>query len=218
MSQGDLPTRPLSFFRMMSDFSDDDSYEYESDLESEDEDVVAEALFYDTDEDESVSSKGERQFDAESSAGEAKIEEEELYLTDSHENDTHIASPADNEHEDVQIIGNHQTKATGQGTRRSTSLLHDDLLAGNCVFFSIDLETGGENCGIVQLSAVAFKLDGTLLGEYNSYVKPPDGSIRNQNAMEVTGLGPRDPRISSAKPLQEVRADFKGVRRDFAAK
>ena len=203
---------------MMSDFSDDDSFECESDLESEDEDVVAEALFYDTDEDESVSSKGERQIDAESAAGEAKIEEEELDLTDSHENDTHIASRADNEHEDAQIIGNHQAKATGQGPRSSTSILHDENLEGNCVFFSIDLKTGRRKLWIVQLSAVAFKLDGNQLGEFKRYVQPPDVSIWNQNAMEVTGLGPRDPRISSAKPLQEVRADFKGVRRDFAAK
>ena len=42
-------------------------------------------------------------------------------------------------------------------------MLPDDLLAGNCIFFSIDLETGGENCDIVQLLAVAFKLDGTQL-------------------------------------------------------
>ena len=42
----------------MSDFSDDDSFEYESDLESKDEDVVAQALFHDTDDDESDSPDG----------------------------------------------------------------------------------------------------------------------------------------------------------------
>ena len=62
----------------------------------------------------------------------------------------------------------------------------------------------------VQLSAVAFKLDGTQLGEFNSYVKPAEGSIWNPMAMEVTGLGPRDPRITSAKPLEAVWPDFKG--------
>ena len=125
------------------------------------------------------------------------------------QNDAHIASRADCGHEDAHIVGDHQTKATGQGTRRSASILHDDLLAGNCVFFSTCPETGGENCEIVQHSAVAFKLHGMQLGECNSCVKPPGGSTWNQMAVEVTGLGPRDPRITSAKPLEEVWQDFK---------
>lgn len=65
-------------------------------------------------------------------------------------------------------------------------MLHDNLLAGNFVFFSIDLENGGENCGIVQLSDVGFKRDGTPLGEFNSHVRPVEGFIWSRLGMEVT--------------------------------
>ena len=146
---------------MMSDFSDDDSFEYESDLESEDEDIVAEALFYDTDEDESVSSKAQRQIDAENAAGEAKIEEEEQDLTDTHENDAHSASRADYGHEDAHIVGDHQAKATGQGPRSSTSIPHDENLEGNCVFFSVDLKTGEKNCGLFNFQRSLLNLTAT---------------------------------------------------------
>ena len=85
--------------------------------------------------DESIFSKGEQQTDAESAAGEAGIDNEEEHdLTDSHENDAHVGSPADHGHKGTWVVSNHQAKATEQGTRRSTFALHcDDLLAGNCV-------------------------------------------------------------------------------------
>ena len=64
----------------MSDFSGDDSFECDSDLETEDEDVVAEALFYDANDDESVSPTSEQQSDAKSAVGEAKMDNEEQDL------------------------------------------------------------------------------------------------------------------------------------------
>ena len=59
---------------------------------------------------------------------------------------------------------------------RGKSIIHHELAAGNIVFFSIDLEHGGSWAGILQLSAQAFLQDGTILGEFNRFVKPPEGA------------------------------------------
>ena len=40
------------------------------------------------------------------------------------------------------------------------SLIHDDLTADNVVFVSLDLETGGKQCGIYQLSAKLSEMTG----------------------------------------------------------
>lgn len=59
---------------------------------------------------------------------------------------------------------------------KGRSAIHYDLEANNVVFFSIDLEHGGDYAGIMQLSSVAFNLDGEELGNFNQFVKPPTGS------------------------------------------
>ena len=35
--------------------------------------------------------------------------------------------------------------------RKIHSIAHDDLMSNRCIFFHVDLEHGGEECGIVQL-------------------------------------------------------------------
>ena len=55
---------------------------------------------------------------------------------------------------------------------KGKSPAHFDSEVGNLVFFDVDVEVGGANCGIIQLSGVAHDQAGTLLGEFSKYVKP----------------------------------------------
>ena len=76
----------------MFEFFDDDSFECESDLESEDEDVVAQAPFHATDDDESDSPDDEEQLDADVADGKAESHDEEQDSTGDHKNEAHFAS------------------------------------------------------------------------------------------------------------------------------
>ena len=66
------------------------------------------------------------------------------------------------------------------------STAHFDLKNNAIVSLSLDLETGGEYCGIIQLSGQLFRHDPTEPQEttfltvtktFNEYVRPPDGSF-----------------------------------------
>ena len=60
--------------------------------------------------------------------------------------------------------------------RNIHSIAHDEIANGNLVLLHIDLETGGEDVGVVQISCVAQKVQDTeSLGEFDEYyyVKPP---------------------------------------------
>jgi len=89
--------------------------------------------------------------------------------------------------------------------------MHSDI-----VYCSFDLETGGEFCGIVQMSAQMFRIrveNGKMVGEieeetFNEYVKPPDGSIWSTHATDVHGLHESHPQIIDADPIQIVWEDF----------
>ena len=57
-------------------------------------------------------------------------------------------------------------------TTKVHSIAHDCIK--NSIFFHVDLEHGGENCGILQLSVVAYCT--TLkknIGTFDTYIKPP---------------------------------------------
>ena len=62
------------------------------------------------------------------------------------------------------------------------------------VFISLDLETGGEHCGVVQISAKVFwVVVGTnevsrQASYFNEYVEPPHGAMLSQHITEVYGL------------------------------
>ena len=89
-----------------------------------------------------------------------------------------------------------------------------DLIKNNELFIiSFDLETGGEDCGICQISAVAVDLQGKTVeskfdSEFDSYVKPPVQAKWNQHAMNIIGYGPSDPRIQNANPINIVWPQF----------
>jgi hypothetical protein len=100
-------------------------------------------------------------------------------------------------------------KSTGK-RRRQNSTISADLNAGRCVFFSIDLEHGGDKAGILQLSVEAFTRDGERLGEpFNLHVKPPAGSSIPTAMTDVHGLSVSDPRIKSASGILDVWPKFK---------
>ena len=91
-----------------------------------------------------------------------------------------------------------------------TSLINEKRLVG----ISLDLEHGGDKCGITQLSAVLFRLGGvedvdipcdSITEEvFNEYVKPPKDAIWNSKTQEVTGLHASHPSILNADPIETV--------------
>ena len=114
------------------------------------------------------------------------------------------------------------------------------------MFVSLDLETGGENCGIIQISAEIVRLElsrvqgkaakDTLAGVsrgtafyrdeddapselFNEYVNPGEDAEWAPAAVnEVShGLSKSDPRISSARPIDAVWSSFKSfIERNIA--
>ena len=118
---------------------------------------------------------------------------------------------------------------------RGRSICHPLLKQNKLVFLSLDIETGGENCGIVQLSAEIVRLelnreegktahdtlanvvrDGTLYhehdnpggGEFNKYVNPGEDAEWSRAATEITGLSETDARITSAWEIGPVWNSF----------
>jgi len=63
---------------------------------------------------------------------------------------------------------------------RGKSIAHH-YMPSKMVYVSFDVETGGEYCGIIQMSANTFRInnnDGKIEREsFDRYVKPRDGAI-----------------------------------------
>ena len=86
---------------------------------------------------------------------------------------------ATTEQSDVFELENANDKAADVSPKRTKSpwsVAHEAFVGDEVILISLDMETGGPKCGIVQLAAVGAKLDGTKIGDYNSYVKPPPQS------------------------------------------
>ena len=81
--------------------------------------------------------------------------------------------------------------------------------AGAVVFIHVDIESGGEDVGIIQLSAVAHdSSDNTKLGDtFDMYVRPTSrvrASDWNEEAIKITGLDYNSPEIKSANEMEVV--------------
>ena len=86
------------------------------------------------------------------------------------------------------------------------------------VFISLDLEHGGDKCGITKLSAQLFRYAGLLEKDvggdttveeiFYSYVKSPPNAYWNKMCIKTTGFGPNDERIMNACPVNDVWNDF----------
>ena len=89
------------------------------------------------------------------------------------------------------------------------SIVHHKLLLNNCVLFSVDIKTGGDDCGTTQLSAVAVNLQmKEIIGEFDKYVKPPFNAQWSEATMTVHGIQPTDERIKSASGIETVWKEF----------
>ena len=111
---------------------------------------------------------------------------------------------------------------------RGRSIAHEVIREGKVVYVSFDIETGGEHCGILQLSAEMIRIElvpkQTKKGEssggdtaknirrlsstFNSFVNPGEGAIFAPEATAVHGLHSSDHRISSAEKIEAVWAKF----------
>ena len=99
--------------------------------------------------------------------------------------------------------------AINTSTKAKYSIAHQFYNNNKIVFISLDLETGGENCGICQLSAVFKDKDGKdICKPFDSYVKPPDNADWNPKTKDVHGLHKLDPRIINADPIEMVWPKF----------
>ena len=99
---------------------------------------------------------------------------------------------------------------------RKNSLIHDHVEAGTAIFVSFDIETGGEECGILQISAECFTLEQDVCkyggqrfsDTFDSYVKPSDSAVWSEHATKIHGLHRGHPSIINADPLESVWVEF----------
>lgn len=69
-------------------------------------------------------------------------------------------------------------------------------------FFSFDLDTGGEYCGIIYFSTEIFCIENIDIKTpmvkrgliFNKYIKPPDGALSEQNTTSIHGLTAASPK------------------------
>ena len=92
--------------------------------------------------------------------------------------------------------------------KRTHSYAHHHIENKMAVFFSVNLEHGGTNCGILQLSAEAVDCDGNHLREFNEYVNPPMHTVISDSNSAIHGLTLQDPRIRDADPIEDVWPHF----------
>ena len=101
------------------------------------------------------------------------------------------------------------SKKSAAKVNKQFSIAHELIQADRCVFFSIDLEHGGDRAGILQLSVEAFSKDGGRLGDtFDEYVKPPAGAPIPATQTAVHGLSLADQRIQNADTIEQVWPRF----------
>jgi len=57
--------------------------------------------------------------------------------------------------------------------RATKSIIDDQITNKQVIWLSFDIETGGKQCGILQLSGIFYDCDGNELGRFNEYCRPP---------------------------------------------
>jgi hypothetical protein len=84
------------------------------------------------------------------------------------------------------------------------------LTHGRSIIFHVDLEHGGDACGVLQLSVVAYdpSAEAKIIGEFDEYIKPPANAVWSDHASDVHGIYPTDARITSALGIAEVWKRF----------
>ncbi len=123
-------------------------------------------------------------------------------------------SRAEEENED------HEENGGPNDIPKGKSIAHNHIKDGKVVFLSFDVETGGEQCGIVQISAQVFRFPA---GDFTSsksktppsitipenaifdeYVKPHPDAVWSSSSTQVHGLSPTSPEIQHEEEIEFV--------------
>ena len=90
-------------------------------------------------------------------------------------------------------------------TKQKNSIAHEDWVGHRSLIFHVDLEHGGDACGVLQLSVVAYDPTGfKVISELDEHIKPLATALWPDHASEVHGLYPTDERIRSAMSIFKV--------------
>jgi len=86
------------------------------------------------------------------------------------------------------------------------------FMPNKIVCVSFDVETGGEYCRIIQISANIFRINndhGEIEREsFERYMKPRDGAIWSSISTDVHGVHTNSPEIKNAKGIEKVWNEF----------
>ncbi|KAL9186565.1 hypothetical protein ACHAXT_005803 [Thalassiosira profunda] len=96
----------------------------------------------------------------------------------------------------------------GKKKKASKSIAHAHFEGKSLVHFHLDVEDGGPQCGIVQLSVVAMNADLQTIDEFDRYVRPPSNAVWSEKTCAVHGLSREDPRIAGANDIVYVWREF----------
>ena len=97
------------------------------------------------------------------------------------------------------------------------SIAHEHFTEKELVFLSLDVETGGENVGLIQLLCVSYDPNANNpptngKDEFDEYIKPlknVEAGDWNQINIELTGIQPNDEKMINASELEDVWPRFK---------
>lgn len=99
---------------------------------------------------------------------------------------------------------------------KGRSVAHHYFIDNQAVLCSFDIETGGEFCGIIQISAEIFRANDISGANptirkaciFNEYVKPHDGALWDPNSTRIHGLSETSPQIQAANKIHTVWNNF----------
>jgi len=99
---------------------------------------------------------------------------------------------------------------------KGKSIAHKWIATEKAVYISLDIDTGGENCGIIELSAQIFrtvqhnsKLTSEIKREcFDEYVRPSNGAIWDENLFQIHGFHRGHPLIKEADNITAVSHRF----------
>jgi hypothetical protein len=81
-------------------------------------------------------------------------------------------------------------------------IVHNDWVGHCSMIIHVNLEHGGNECGVIQLSVVAYNpKENKVVGEFDNYIKPPANAVWSNCASKVHGIYPTKHRIASAMGL-----------------
>ena len=99
---------------------------------------------------------------------------------------------------------------------KGKSIAYKWIATEKAVYISLDIETGGENCGIIQLRAQVFRMvqhNSKMTSEierecFDEQVMPSEDSIQDERLFQIHGLRRDHPPIKEADDITEVWRRF----------